>query len=359
MDKLALNKKNLKIRTENGFVDFEGVQKRGIKRLYEVTFTDGTSVRGTAAHFFFTPDGRDIAVAELIPGIELLGTENKVVQDISFYKEDQTYDIINTGTHTFYANGILSHNCEFISDDPLLIDTVVLANLTPVIEKVAPIGRAGEIIFFEKPRPHKTYLVGVDCATGSKQDFTTIEVFSFPEMVQVAEYRSNTVSSPLAYHFLKKVIHILRSTGSDVYFSVENNGVGEGIISLHQSDEFPPDATFVSDDPKQVRDGMTTTAKAKLKACLSLKEMVERNLITIKSLHLLTELKMYVRSGPTYKAKIGGTDDLISAVLIIVRILAELATYDQRAYDTMHVLGFGQGDEFYDESDYAGALIVC
>jgi hypothetical protein len=249
------------------------------------------------------------------------------------------------------------YECEFLSNDPLLIDTVVLANLTNANKLVKPIGRAGEIDFYKQPQSGVMYLVGMDVATGSGLDYTTMVVYEFPSMEQVAEFRSNTMSSVTAYHVLKKLLRILEKSNSSVYFSVENNGVGEGIISLYEADENPPTtAEFVS-EAGQNRKGMTTTGKSKIKACMTFKEMLERNTLGIKSPAHIAELKQYVRKGGSYAAKVGGTDDLISGTLIAIRLLEEIASFDQEAYDKLYSHAYISGGE-YDDDDYAMEMII-
>lgn len=249
------------------------------------------------------------------------------------------------------------YECEFLSNDPLLIDTVVLANLTNETRLVNPIGKAGEIEFYKQPQAGVMYLVGMDVATGSGLDYTTMVVYEFPSMEQVAEFRSNTMSSVTAYHMLKKLLRILEKSQSSVYFSVENNGVGEGIIALYEADENPPTtAEFVSESG-QNRKGMTTTGKSKIKACMTFKEMVERNSLGIKSKAHIAEMKQYVRKGGSYAAKIGGTDDLISGTLIAIRLLEEIASFDQEAYDKLYSHAYISGGE-YDDDDYAMEMII-
>ena len=150
-----------------------------------------------------------------------------------------------------------------------------------------------------------------------------------------------------------------------VYFSIENNGVGEGVIALYEADLTPPDnAEFVSEEGKHKR-GMTTTARSKMRACVNLKEMVEKGTLTIMSRILFAELKAYVRSKGAYAAQPGATDDCISAVLIIVRLIEEIATYDQEAFDKLYSAEIeewsaedydGYGD--YDESDTGLAIVL-
>lgn len=250
------------------------------------------------------------------------------------------------------------YECEFLSNDPLLIDTVVLANLTGITDKIGPVGRAGEIDFYKQPQAGVMYLVGMDAATGSGSDFTTIVVYEFPSMEQVAEFRSNTMSSVTAYHTLKKLLRILEKSQSSVYFSVENNGVGEAIIALYEADETPPmTAEFVS-ETGQNRKGMTTSGKSKIKACMTFKEMLERNALGIKSKAHTAELKQYVRKGGSYAAKVGGTDDLIAGSLIAIRLLEEISSFDQEAYDKLYSHAYSSVDSEYDDNDYGMDFIT-
>jgi len=241
------------------------------------------------------------------------------------------------------------YECQFLSSDALLIDSLTLTTLTKIIKDIEPAFKMREVVFYKKPERDKTYLVGVDPATGSGGDFTVIEVFEFPSMVQIAEFRSNTMSSAVVYPILKNILRYLEQTGSTIYFSVENNGVGEGIIALYEADENPPEyAEFVSEEGKN-RTGMYTTARTKMRACLDLKEMVEGNTIKIASKVLLQELKEFARKAGGYEARQGSTDDCVSAALIIMRLLREMATFEQEAFDKLHAME----DDHWDESDYS------
>ena len=157
---------------------------------------------------------------------------------------------------------------------------------------------------------------------------------------------------------MKKLLRIFERAESTVYFSVENNGVGEGIISLYEADENPPDtAEFVS-ETGQKRKGMTTTGKSKMKACLMFKEMVERSSITINSKALVHEMKHFVRSAGSYKAKTGSTDDLIMGSLIALRMLEEISSFDQDAYDKLYAHAYvDETSSEYDDNDIPPPMV--
>lgn len=253
------------------------------------------------------------------------------------------------------------YECQFLSSDPVLIDTVVAARLTDVTKMVKPYAVIQDIIFFEAPQPNGVYLVGVDPSTGSGHDFTAISVWKFPDMIQIAEYRSNTMSSVSAYQTLKRLLRVFEKAQATVYFSVENNGVGEALIALYEADETPPEtAEFVSESG-QKRRGMTTTGKSKIKACMAFKEMIERDTMKVRSPALVAEIKHFIRKQGSYSAKAGATDDLVSSSLIVVRLLEEISSFDQDAYDKLYAHSYfevNSEQDVFDENAEPDPFII-
>ena len=56
--------------------------------------------------------------------------------------------------------------------------------------------------------------------------------------------------------------------------------------------------------------------------------MIETDRLKVHSKILVSELKAFVASGSSYKAKPGETDDLVSACLLSMRIMAVLKDWD-------------------------------
>ena len=201
----------------------------------------------------------------------------------------------------------------------------------------------------EPINPTSTYIVGVDPASGNGEDYSAINIFEFPSLKQVGEYRSNTMSTSKLYEVMKNVIRYLEDRAETVFFSVENNGVGAGLIALYESDAEPVvTAEFISEAGKD-KLGFVTTAKSKMKNCVTLKELLGKGKMTIKSHHLLAELKSYVRHKGAYAAQLGATDDSISSVLVVIRIMEEIASYDSTAYDKLYAANVDDwGEEDWD-----------
>jgi len=251
------------------------------------------------------------------------------------------------------------YECVFLSSDALLIDSLFLANLSPQIEAIVPKKIVNDVILFDEIKPFTTYLVGVDPSTGSGEDFSVITIYEFPSMIQVGEYRYNTMSTNDLYTVLKNTIKYMENKGATVYFSIENNGVGAGLIALYEADEEPlKTAEFISEVGKN-KLGFTTTARTKMRACVNLKEMLEKGKMQIRSKIFLSELKSYVRCRGAYAAQPGATDDCISATLIVMRLIEEIAAYEQAAFDKLYSGEIEDWDdkewdgyeEGYDEND--------
>jgi hypothetical protein len=228
-------------------------------------------------------------------------------------------------------------DCEFLSSDALLINSIVLAQLRSQVHVETNLG----FKFFQPmdslPGRDKTYLVGLDPATGHGGDCSVIEVFAFPSMEQVAEFRSNEINIPLLYAKLKWLLNFLsqnRNGGeAEVHWTFERNGIGEALSALYFNDETQPE------HPQLLSEGMDkfgvyTTGKQKILSCLKLKQLVEKseNGLKLNSQDLLEELKNFVSKGGGYAAKPGGTDDCVMAVVLVVRLLERLAYSNEEAF---------------------------
>jgi hypothetical protein len=81
--------------------------------------------------------------------------------------------------------------------------------------------------------------------------------------------------------------------------------------------------------------------------------MFEREEMLIYSKILYTEMKNYIRKGDGFEAQKGATDDCISALFVILRMLGDIAMYDPRAYEKLYrFMDQAKGDEWYTETGY-------
>jgi len=238
------------------------------------------------------------------------------------------------------------YGCEFLVYDETLVNSLTLTTL----EGKDPVLNMGQTRWYKKLDPHATYVVALDPAMGTGGDNAAIEVFELPSYEQVAEWKHNTTAIPQQVRILRDICNHIKeetkSTGSNIYWSVENNTIGESaLLVINDFGEDSIAGLFVSEPIRKghirkFRKGFNTTHKTKISACSRLKNMIEKNKLKIHSKPLISELKSYIASGSSYKAKSGQTDDLVSATLLIMRIISVLKDWDPKIYTS-----FSQADE--------------
>ena len=240
------------------------------------------------------------------------------------------------------------YDCEFLVFDETLINSIKLA----AIEGNSPLVNMGQTRWYKKPTPEFTYAVALDPSMGTGGDNAAIQVFELPSYEQVAEWQHNTTAIPGQIRVLSDICKYLQQETKNtngIYWSVENNGIGEAcLIVINDFGEENIPGLFVSEPMRKghvrkFRKGFNTTHGTKITACSRMKTMIENDKMIIHSKPFLTELKNYVATGSSYQAKLGQTDDLISATLLAIRMMAVLKDWDPRIYNT-----FTQAEEIED-----------
>jgi hypothetical protein len=244
------------------------------------------------------------------------------------------------------------YNCEFLVYDETLINSITLAGM----EGKAPIMNMGQTRWFKEPSKDHIYAIALDPALGTGGNSAGIQVFELPSFIQVAEWHHNLTPIQGQIRVLKEILkYIQESIGeensSNIYWSLENNTVGEaGLVCINDigEDQFP--GLFVSEPirkghVRKFRKGFNTTHKTKISAAARLKYLIESGKMKINSKVLISELKAFIATGISFKAKVGEEDDLVSALLLIVRMSQVLADWDSRVFDTFSSNeGMGEDD---------------
>jgi len=224
-------------------------------------------------------------------------------------------------------------NCKFLIFDETLINSFCLAQL----EGADPVYKQGQVRWYQKPRPGHQYLVGLDPSLGTGGDPAAIQVLELPDCIQVAEWQHNKTKIQQQVGILKEICQFIYDeirTETDIYYSVENNTLGEAaLITISELGEENIRGTFMSEPARAghsraYRKGFTTTNKTKLAVCAKFKNMLEIKKLTIKSSNTISELKTFVAAGSGYAAKIGETDDLVMSLLLTIRMISVLQNYD-------------------------------
>lgn len=216
--------------------------------------------------------------------------------------------------------------CEFIIADETLINPNTLIQM----EGIEPVSRIGQVRWYKKPTKGNIYCVGLDPSLGTGGDPAAIQIFEANTTTQVGEWKHNKTDIPSQIKLLaqiNKYISECTNEPNNIYYSIECNGIGEAaIVSLNEYGESNIPGIFISETGK-ARKGFNTTNKSKLASCAKFKTLVESKKMTVNSRSLISELKAFVAHGGSYAAKIGDTDDLIMASLLVTRMLQQLSDY--------------------------------
>ena len=231
------------------------------------------------------------------------------------------------------------YGCEFLVYDETLISSMVLGNL----QANNVVMNMGQTRWYDNVQSDKTYVIGLDPSMGTGGDYAAIQIVELPTYRQVGEWRHNTTAIPGQIRVLKDICdHIATKTATEnnIYWSIENNSIGEAaLLVINDFGEENIPGMFVSEPirkghVRKFRKGFNTTHGSKITTCSKLKVLIENNKFSIASGPLISELKNYVATGSSYRAKVGETDDLVSSLLLTIRIITVLRDWDPRIYNT-------------------------
>jgi len=223
------------------------------------------------------------------------------------------------------------------------------------MEGKEPILKMGQVRWYKKPTDDMIYAVSLDPALGTGGNYAAIQVVELPSMIQIAEWQHNTTAVEGQIRILRDINKYIadccpKMNGTNLYWSLENNTLGEAalVVIKNVGEENIP-GLFVAEPMRKghvrkFRKGFNTTHKTKIAACSRLKHLIETGKLKVNSKPLISELKAFIANGITFKAKTGETDDLVSAMLLAVRMSAVLADWDTRVFDVM-------GDKFEDSDE--------
>jgi hypothetical protein len=243
------------------------------------------------------------------------------------------------------------YGCEFLVYDETLISSLKLAEMNGK----EPVFKMGQVRWWKKPTPGHVYLVALDPSLGTGGDYGAIEVFQMPQMIQIAEWQHNITPVQGQVKIFRDILrYIADEIGGEsfnqIYYSVENNTVGESalvVIDNLGEETFP--GVFLSEPArrghvKKFRKGFNTTFGNKISTCAKVKYLVEEGKMTLSSRPLISELKTFIAAGTSFKAKVGQHDDLVAALLLVVRMSLVLAEWDPQVFELMRVVSELDGE---------------
>jgi len=198
---------------------------------------------------------------------------------------------------------------KFLGSSTTLIDGDILKRLN--LEKPIEYKWNGVFGIYERPVSGAMYILGVDTAKGTGNDYSVVQVlriYSEEKIDQVAVYRCNTIDT---HDFAQVCIGI--SQYYDAPLMVENNDIGESLLStMWYEYEFD---NIINLDPNGL--GVRSTRKSKLEAHLLLRRYANEKKLNIRDFDTISELSRYVEIRPNvWKGETQKThDDCVTSLL--------------------------------------------
>lgn len=345
-EELIKNKLGLTVLTDTGWSNFDGILVKGVKKILQVT-TQHHSLMSTPDHKYFLNGFKPIEGRLLLPKQKILvnGKLDNVVSVKWLLDEEPVYDLFNVEkNHRYYANDILIKNCEFLVYDETLVNSIKLSDMIGR----EPLFKMGQVRWWKKPTDGHLYLIALDPSLGTGGDYGGIQVFELPSFTQIAEWQHNLTPIHGQCKILRDMLRYIQDeigmeNTNSIYWSVENNTVGDSaLVTIENLGEESFPGLFLSEPlrkghVKKFRKGFNTTFGNKISSCARLKFLIEEDKMLINSRALISELKGFIASGVSFKAKQGQHDDLVSAALLVIRMSVVLAEWDPNVFDTLSI----------------------
>lgn len=314
---------NLQILTNDGYKNFNHIRKTTNDLICKIKTETGKVLCCTLFHELKVENEWACAM-KLRPNMRIetdLGLE-KIIE-MKFTREvTDFFDVCEVeSTHSYFTNGILSHNCDFIGSSDTLIPGPTLKNLT----YIHPLKENEALKIFKMPQEDHSYFMTVDVSEGRGKDFHVIMVFditTFPYEV-VCIYRENTISHLLlpdkimeiGGHYNEAPVLIeINSVGLTVAELLTDENEYENVLGTMNNGRAGQTLTSVY-MPNSDK-GIKMTSPVKRIGCTNLKLMLQKGQLFLNAHEILSELQKFVKKGSSYAAMSGANDDLVMCLVI-------------------------------------------
>jgi Straboviridae terminase, large subunit len=258
-----------------------------------------------------------------------------------------------------YSEGDWSrdYECQFVTRNETLVSPMKLLALNSDVRPPRFVDKWG-MRWFEDIRPGSSYGVMLDPSEGVERDDACIQVMEFPSLLQVAEWNSNQADqaeqSKMLYRTIRRIYKIQQNDPdhngkSNIYYSVECNGIGLGILNALEIEYEYKIPGFLIDSAQNKLRGIRMTSAIKKNCALQMAALIERNVFVPRSRLLVSQLKTFVRKRESvYAAKDGSKDDLVMSCILMMQLIEELRLQEPDLQERLMMQvteGFYTGEE--------------
>lgn len=315
-----------KILTPNGFQPFSGIRKTSKTEVVEIGISNDKVIEASLDHKFIINSietlAKDLKVGDIL-------STGIIVTRVLIKSGDFTlYDPTDVGSdHLFIADGIVSHNCDFLTSGHTVIPVETLADWEArkdlICDPVEKRGPSGEYWIWKYPDYSKNYAVIADVSRGDGSDYSSFHIFDIEAREQVGEFKGKMDTTAFGRMLVSvatdfnKALLVIENTG--VGWSTVQVALDEGYTNLYYSYKNDP---FLDEniqlrknyDLKNKEDmvpGFTTSHKTRPVIVSKLEIAFQLDNFIIRSARTLSELRVFLWINGRPEAQRGYNDDLV------------------------------------------------
>ena len=347
--------KKYKIKTLNGWSDFEGIQKTEHLQYLHIK-TENYELKTSLDHIWVISVNKiptNLEARFINTGDELITiTGIERVVNIDFFEEPLLmFDVVGVkDENRFFANGILTHNCaEFHGTSGTLISGMKLANMD--WKEVTP--DAHGFYKFKDAQPERKYIASLDCSEGRGQDYHAMHIIDITEAQweQVGVLHSNSIS----HLILPDIVHkyLMEYNEAPVYIELNSTGVSVA-KSLYMDLEYE---NVICDSMVDL--GMKQTKRTKAMGCSTLKDLIEKDKLVIYHKPTVQEFRTFSEKGVSWAAEDGYHDDLVMSLVIFAWLTTQTKFAEYVDKDELRLASEVFRNELEDMNDeYAPVVLI-
>ncbi|QAU04493.1 putative terminase [Vibrio phage Va1] len=300
------------ISTKSGYSHFMNIANNGSKETLKFTFDDRT-IEVSKKHKFFGPRG-EIMAQDLVVG-QMVETKNGLETIVNIETgENEVYDVIDSEDHTYYGNGVLNHNCNFLGSSSTLISAEKLSQMTSQeCEEI----RDGKLKIYQYPVKGHQYIMTVDAAKDGT-DFFAVQV------VDITDFNFKQVAAAqlqIDYLLMPEFINEWAEMYNNPYLIIENNeGAGQSIADQMRNDYEYENLHYDKDvgrNRKKKYPGFRTTPKTRKQILQTLKLFIENDKLEVVDRATIQEFFQFILINNKYQADEGAHDDMIMSLGLV------------------------------------------
>jgi hypothetical protein len=218
-------------------------------------------------------------------------------------------------------------DCDFATSGNTVIPPEILtwyeANM--ISEPLNREGQEKALWIWEYPKPTSYYMVVADVARGDSMDYSAYHVIDTETLAQVAEFKAQTDTRVYANELIAIATRynqaLLVIENANIGWDVVQGVVESGYANIHFSHRSDNSADFdnylnVHYGNSSLVPGFTMSTKVRPSVLEKMRDFIENKTVTIRSIRLLEELRVFIWKNGKQQAMSGYNDDLVMAFAI-------------------------------------------